>query len=386
MSELFLRIVNMSISASWLVLAVLGLRLVLKKGPKWVHVLLWGIVAVRLLFPFSIESALSLIPSAETIPADIGINPTPAINSGIEVINDLVNPVISHSNTPANGTSVNPLQITIAVCANIWMLGAAALLIYVIISYWRFHRKVDTAVLLRENIFQCETVVSPCVLGIIQPKIYLTFKMDAQKLEYVIAHEQAHIRRGDHWWKLLGFLLLAVHWFNPLVWLAYALLCRDIEFACDEKVIKELNHEDRANYTQALVACSMDRRRIAACPVAFGEVGVKLRVKSIMNYQRPPLWMNGLSLILCAGVAVCFLTNPVKAADILEPGSASREVHSKDIVIPIQALFEESAEVEIQTKEPLSIEEIQKMQEELEAELARRLEEAQQLWEEERNQ
>ena len=310
MNELFLKIINMSISASWLVLAVLLLRFVLKKAPKWVNVLLWGIVAVRLAFPFSIESALSLIPSAETIPPNIGMNTTPTINSGINAINNAVNPIISQSNTPMAGASVNPLQITIGIFEYIWIFGMIALALYTAISYWRLHRKVDTAVRYKDNIFQSENVKSPFVLGIIKPRIYLPFNMNGQDLEHVVAHEQAHIHRKDHWWKPLGFLLLTIHWFNPLMWLAYVLLCRDIELACDEKVIKELGNEQRADYTQALVACSVNRRMIAACPLAFGEVGVKERVKSVMNYKKPAFWVIIIAVIICVGVAVCFLTNP----------------------------------------------------------------------------
>ena len=310
MNELFLKIINMSISASWLVLAVLLLRFVLKKAPKWVNVLLWGIVAVRLAFPFSIESALSLIPSAETIPPNIGMNTTPTINSGINAINNAVNPIISQSNTPMAGASVNPLQITIGIFEYIWIFGMIALALYTAISYWRLHRKVDTAVRYKDNIFQSENVKSPFVLGIIKPRIYLPFNMNGQDLEHVVAHEQAHIHRKDHWWKPLGFLLLTIHWFNPLMWLAYVLLCRDIELACDEKVIKELGNEQRADYMQALVACSVNRRMIAACPLAFGEVGVKERVKSVMNYKKPAFWVIIIAVIICVGVAVCFLTNP----------------------------------------------------------------------------
>ena len=310
MNELFLKIINMSISASWLVLAVLILRFVLKKAPKWINVLLWGIVAIRLICPFSFESQLSLIPSAETIPLNIGMDSTPTINSGISAINNAVNPIISQSNTPMAGASINPLQITIGIYEYIWIFGMIALALYTAISYWRLHRKVDTAVRYKDNIFQSENVSSPFVFGIIKPRIYLPFKMNGQDLEHVVAHEHAHIRRKDHWWKPLGFLLLTIHWFNPLMWMAYVLLCRDIELACDEKVIKELGNEQRGDYTQALVACSVNRRMIAACPLTFGEVGVKERVKSVMNYKKPALWVIIIAVIVCVGVAVCFLTNP----------------------------------------------------------------------------
>ena len=340
MNELFLKIINMSISASWLVLAVLILRFVLKKAPKWINVLLWGIVAIRLICPFSFESTLSLIPSAETIPLNIGMDTTPTINSGISAINNAVNPIISQSNTPMAGASVNLLQITIGICEYIWIFGMIALALYTAISYWRLRRKVDTAVRYKDNIFQSENVSFPFVLGIIKPRIYLPFKMNGQYLEHVVAHEQAHICRKDHWWKPLGFLLLMIPWFNPLMWLAYVLLCRDIELACDEKVIKELGNEQRGDYTQALVACSINRRMIAACPLAFGEVSVKERVKSVMNYKKPAFWVIIISVIVCVGVAVCFLTNPKQDSYILRivvpAGSQEKFVYTDEEVSTIR--------------------------------------------------
>ena len=311
MSELFLKIVNMSISASWVVIAVLTLRFCLKKAPKWVNVLLWGIVAVRMVFPFSIESVLSLIPSAETISPSIMMEQSPSVQTGAPALNHVINPVISGSFTPAPGASANPLQIWIPVLAGIWLFGIAALFLYSAVSYWRLRRKVCEAVILRGNIYQSEKVCSPFVLGIIRPKIYLPYHMDSREMDHVIAHEQTHIRRKDHWWKPLGFLLLTTHWFNPLMWLSYILLCRDIELACDEKVIRKMSNEQRADYTQALVACSVDRRLITACPLAFGEIGVKERVKSVMNYKKPAFWIVLASVIVCAVIAVCFLTNPI---------------------------------------------------------------------------
>ena len=310
MSELFLEIVNRSIAASWIVIAVLILRFCLKKAPKWVNVLLWGIVAVRLIFPFSIESALSLIPSAETVSPSIMMETAPSVQTGVPALDQVINPVIDHSLSPAPGASANPLQIWISVLTVIWLLGVAALFLYSAVSYRRLRRRVCEAVILRDNIYQSENVCSPFVLGIIRPKIYLPYHMDKREMDHVIAHEQTHIRRGDHWWKPLGFLLLTVHWFNPLLWLGYILLCRGIELACDEKVIREMGNEQRADYTQALVSCSVSRRSIAACPLAFGEVGIKERVKSVMNYKKPAFWIILASALICAAAAVCFLTNP----------------------------------------------------------------------------
>ena len=321
MSEIFLKILNMSISAGYIVLAVLLLRLLLRKAPKWITVLLWGIVAVRLICPFSMESVFSLIPSAEVVSPDIMMDRTPTINTGIPIINSTINPVISESFTPNPGDSANPLQILIPMLTTVWIVGMAALLIYTAISYARIRRRIGTAVLYRDNIYQSENVVSPFVLGIIKPKIYLPFNMNEKDMEHVVAHEMAHIRRKDHLWKPLGFILLTLHWFNPLMWLGYVLLCRDIELACDEKVIGELDHDARADYSEALLTCSVNssmlrRTMIAACPLAFGEVGVQQRVKSVLNYKKPAFWIVVLAVIACIAAAVCFLTNPPQTISI----------------------------------------------------------------------
>ncbi len=302
-------ILNASIAASWMVLAVLALRLILKKVPKWTRVALWGLVAIRLLLPISVESALSLIPSAQTIPQEVLRYEGTQLKEPayLDVIS---NPIISGNVSIELRQTVDRVQIHMIDMTFIWLAGITILFLYTIISYWRLHRKVDTGVLYRGNVFQSENVSFPFVLGIIRPRIYLPFKMDAEDLEHVIAHEQAHIRRKDHLWKPLGFLLLTIHWFNPLIWLAYVLLCRDIELACDEKVIKALNGEQRAGYTQALVSCSINRHIIAACPLAFGETGVKERVKSVMNYKKPTFRLILVAVIAWVFLAVCFLTNP----------------------------------------------------------------------------
>lgn len=309
MAGIFLKIINMSISASWLVLAVLLLRLLLKKAPKWINGILWGFVGLRLIMPFSFESIFSLIPSAETI-SKAPDAPRPHFDSGVTIIDNQVNNYLQgHYFEGVSRPTGHFVDIT-TILAIVWLVGIAALLIYTIISYMRLKNKIGTAVLLRDNIFQSENVVSPFVLGIIKPKIYLSFNMNEQNMEHVVAHEKAHIRRKDHWWKPIGFLVLSLHWFNPLMWIGYVLLCRDIELACDEKVIKELNTEQKADYSQALLNCSVNRRMIAACPLAFGEVGVKNRVKSVLNYKKPAFWIILIAIIASVVVAVCFLTNP----------------------------------------------------------------------------
>ena len=332
MADIFLKIINMSISATWIVLTVLLLRLLLKKAPKWITVLLWGVVAVRLICPFSIESIMSLVPSTEIISPEIMVDKTPTIDSGVPIINNIVNPVVGETFAPDPTASANPLQILIPVLAIVWIVGIAAMLIYILISFLRLKRKIITAVLLRDNIYQSESVVSPFVLGIIKPKIYLPFNINDQCMEHVIAHEQAHIRRKDYLWKPLGFLILTLHWFNPMVWLGYILLCRDIELACDEKVIKRLNNDQRADYSQALLTCSVNRRMIVACPLAFGEVGVKDRVKSVLNYKKPAFWIIIVAIVASIVIAICFLTDPLESNDDKTTNSTSNNTTTSDIL------------------------------------------------------
>ena len=322
MTEFFITVVNMSISAGWVILAVLLLRLLLKKAPKWVNVLLWGIVAIRLICPFSFESALSLIPNSQTINPEVALNPA-VIDSGVSVIDNVVNPVISNATiTPEPEKELNVFKFIMPYLAGTWLVGIVLLLIYTVVSYLKLKKKIRTAVLLRDNIYQSEAVVSPFVLGIIKPKIYIPFNMKPEDIEHVISHETAHIKRKDHLWKPLGFLILTFHWFNPLVWLGYVLLCRDIELACDEKVIKELNTDQRADYSEALLSCSVNRRLISACPVAFGEANVKNRVKSVLNYKKPAFWVILVAVILSVIVAVCFLTNPLTHKNVIERNDA----------------------------------------------------------------
>lgn len=314
MTELFLTLVNRAIAAGWLVLAVLVLRLLLKKAPKWTRVLLWGLVAVRLLCPFTLESIWSLIPSAETIAPEALLEPVPTIHSGISRLNSVLNPVLEQSFAATPEYSANPLQIWTAIAAAVWAAGVIVLLAYAAVSYFRLKKRMATAVCLGENLYRSELVSFPFVLGVVKPKIYLPVTLDEEAMTHVIAHEQAHIRRRDHWWKPLGFLLLTVYWFQPLLWVAYVLLCRDIELACDEKVIRDMGRDQRAGYSQALLQCSIRHRSIAACPLAFGEVGVKERVKNVLNYRKPAFWVIVVAVIACVVVAVCFLTDPVTTA------------------------------------------------------------------------
>ena len=316
MAAVFLKLLNLSISASWLVLAVLALRLVSKRSPKWMNVLLWGIVALRLMLPFSIESALSLIPSAETVsPAVVQFDPAPTITSGVSVIDNAVNPALSEHFAAAPTASVNPLYVWTEIAGWVWIIGLGAMLLYALVSFLRLRRRVSVSLCVRENIYLCDAISSPFILGVVKPRIYLPSGLDEVQRQNVLSHERAHLARRDHWWKPLGFALLAVYWFNPALWLAYTLLCRDIELACDERVIRTMDESAVKTYSTVLLACSMPRKAVITCPLAFGEIGVKERVRNALHYKKPAFWVVAASVAVCVVVAVCFLTNPPTDTD-----------------------------------------------------------------------
>lgn len=310
MDDVFLKLVNLSISASWLILAVLVLRFVLKKAPKWVMPLLWGVVALRLVCLFSIESALSLIPSAETIPSEIVTETREPVLYEQATLDIVTNPTLPSAAEVPVGVSRQQAQVDFNIYSVLWLAGMAALLVHALVSAGKLKRKLATAILLRDNIYESEFVDSPFVFGVVKPNIYLPMHMDEETAAYVIAHERAHLARRDHWWKVLGYLVLALHWFNPLVWLAYILFCRDIELACDEKVVKGLDGAARADYSQALLSCAAPGRAVAACPLAFGEGNIKTRVKSALHYKKPAFWVAAAAVLAVVIMAVCFLTNP----------------------------------------------------------------------------
>ena len=333
MESLFFGFLNRSLTAAILILAVCLVRLVFKKAPRWLICALWALVAVRLVCPFSIESVLSLIPSAEPVQPEIVYAAQPAITSGALVIDSIVNPPLAAAFTPSPAQSANPLQIAAFLAARIWLAGAAILLLYAAVSAIRLRLRVRMAVRLEGNVWQSEFVSSPFILGVFRPRIYLPYNMDARQQALVLAHERAHLKRGDQLWKPLGFLLLAAYWFNPLCWLAYVLLCRDIEAACDEKVIRALGTDCKKAYSEALLACSVPRRLIAACPLAFGETSVKTRIKAVLNYKKPAFWLVLAAVLASVIVAVCFLTDPKQAPE--EPAASLDEPAEADPVTPI---------------------------------------------------
>ncbi len=375
MASLFLRLLNMSITAGWIVLAVILLRFCLKKAPRWITCALWGIVALRLLLPFNIESPVSLIPVAETVVStDVGDTSTPVVNSGVASIDKPLNnwlqtpakpqttpivpstPSVGDGNTVSNPTipnqpvgdnrptpephppiedefvtpeqkpeqsevkSVSRADRILQIAAPAWLVGIGLMLIYELLSILSVRYRVLDAVRLRDNVWQSDRVASPFIFGLFRPRIFVPYRLDEAVLEQVVSHERAHMRRYDHWIKPFAFTLLAVYWYNPLLWVAYVLLCRDIEVACDQRAIKDLDEDGRRQYAFALLACGVERHSIAACPLAFGEVGIKHRIKFVLNYRKPILFVIVVSLLIILLASMCLLTVPIsKAEEVWEP-------------------------------------------------------------------
>ncbi len=391
MTDIFLKILNMSISASFIVLAVLLLRMILKNAPKWIRVVLWGIVAVRLVCPYFVESEISLIPKKEyitqsdiefekssitdsssgngsseylskddTLIEGISKDDTSYENSNM-VSQDLSVDVESNSaeeisketvstenyspgyisgdsenskseiieNPPVSESQNNKL---LSIAAKIWAFGLGLMVLYFILSYAKLYSKVKTAVCLKDNIFQSENVYSPFILGFFNPKVYIPFNMPEKEMNFVLSHEKSHLRRMDHWWKPLGYLLLMVHWFNPFIWVAYILLCKDIELACDEKVVKNFNDEQKADYAKALLLCSVGKRNVSACPISFGETDIKGRVASVLKHKKPAVWIIAIGVISCALLVTFFLTDPREETELSENSSsaADESINSED--------------------------------------------------------
>ena len=350
MGELFLKLFNMSIVASVVVLAVLTLRFTFKKVPRALVVVLWGFVGIRLICPFSFESAFSLIPNMEPITGETmeqvqkevpenrseqSAAKEKTISSDALVTDSVFDLAAIHTSetkesrpvetvstvtvSDEQSVTTNPAEFgktysLLDIAAVVWLAGVAGMMIYSLVSYLRIRKMVREVFWYQENIWLCDHISTPFVLGIFKPKIYLPSQTLLTDIPYVVAHETAHLKRLDHFWKPLGFALLTVDWFNPVLWIAYCVLCRDIELACDEKVIRELGVRSKKPYSTALINCSVPRRMIAACPLAFGEVSVKRRVKTVLNYKKPRFWISVLAVLALVGVGVCFLTNPISEA------------------------------------------------------------------------
>lgn len=334
MGTVFLRVINMSITASWLMAAVIVLRLLLKKAPKWFICMFWVFVAVRLVCPFSVESTWSLVPSAEPVserrtPVRDTPQNAPLVSADMQeaedgnayaagnAVNDVTSNVTGAGSTQNNRlTGIKDAVDRTDIFGAVWICGAVGLLFYGIMSYAKLHKRTAVSAKVEGRIWQCDEIQTPFILGILRPRIYLPSDLDEAQAEYVIAHERTHLKRRDHWWKPLGFFILAIHWFNPLCWVSYILLCRDIELACDEHVIRSGDEQYKKSYAEALLACSIGSKTITVCPLAFGETSVKERVRNIMSYKKPAFWVVLTAAAACIVVAVCFLTNPQKKGDL----------------------------------------------------------------------
>lgn len=300
---------NVSISASFLALAVVIFRLIFKKTPRWFVVLLWALVAIRLICPFSIESVFSLVPTSEAIPGEIlTLDPDKIPDASFGLVE---NPYYSeYINSTVEIDNLDRFQFNFMFSVFIWFVGVALMLMYAVASYVKLKWIVRTAIASEGNVWICDEVKSPFILGVFRPRIFLPSDMNEATAKLVLRHEKAHLKRRDHLWKPLGFILLSVYWFNPVLWLSFILLCRDIELACDEKVIKDMESTDKRAYSEALLLCSVSHRMISACPVAFGEVGVKNRIRSVLNYKKPTFWVMAVAVIVSIAIFACFMTEP----------------------------------------------------------------------------
>ena len=308
MINVFRILFNISVSASILAAAVIVFRLIFRKAPKWIICLLWGLVGLRLIFPFSLESVIGLLPRSNVI------TESGAVNTGIAAVDDGITDAaysIAAAAAPATHsakTGMGTQAVLGEILFYIWLAGFIAMAVACALSFIKIRLKVNQSVKLKDNIYICDEIDTPFILGIFRPEIFIPSGIDEAKLQSIIAHEKSHIRRKDNWWKPLGFLLLSVYWFNPVMWASYILLCRDIEFACDEKVIKNMSTDEVADYSQTLLDCSKPRRLVTVCPLSFGEVGVKQRIKSALSYKKPALWIIIVAVIASLIVSIAFTT------------------------------------------------------------------------------
>ena len=337
MSDFFLKLINMSFAASWLIVAVIILRLIARKTPRWIICLLWGLVAIRLICPFSLESPLSMVPSEEIIPYSIldASMLTFADTAGMKLMDETVNEYLDGTYFEGVSAPANYGINVMAVISSIWLCGLSIIILYAVIMHLRLRSHLKEAVLLRDRIYICDHVRVPFVFGFFYPHIYLPSGISEADMEYVIAHEKAHLRRRDHIWKVIAFLLLGIYWFNPLSWIAFSLFCKDIELACDEKVIKNMNMPEKKAYTESLLSYSFKKRIAIVSILAFGEVGIKQRVKSILNYKKPTFWVMFFSILACIVIGTCFLTtspqeHQIQTMILEDTSSAQIDTHRKE--------------------------------------------------------
>lgn len=316
MSEVFIGFINRSLAAGWLILALILLRPLLKKAPKWLMPAFWALVGIRLVCPFSFTSALSLIPSAEVLsPANVQFE-APALTTGIKALDEAVNPILAESLSPAPGASVNPLYVWVHVLGILWVVIGAVLLLYAVVQYILLKRRLSVSLLVEKDIYESNAISSPFLLGFIHPGVYLPVGLEEPARFYIIAHEKSHLKRCDHWTKAFGYGLTCLYWFHPLIWVGYWLFCRDLELACDDQVLRSLEPEQRIEYSQTLLTMAAKKSH-GGCPLAFGETGVKERIRTALAYKQTKVWITIGAVLLCGVLGVCFLTNPISVKETL---------------------------------------------------------------------
>lgn len=360
MTKVFLYLANRSIRAGFLILAVIGLRFLFRKLPKGPQLLLWAVVALRLAVPFSPESPWSLLPGAEPLSSQATINtPLQRDPSILQAENEISVPAATEAphvvtgaapttaTQPQTGSSASPgaletpaasvlgdLDVFFRICTAVWLLGMAAMIAYGLISYLRLRKKLSVSLRQDGRIYICDEISSPFVLGLCRPRIYLPSSLSPAAKPYVLAHEQAHLRHGDAWWKLFGFLLLSVYWFHPLVWAAYALFCRDLEMACDERAVKGMDDRQRKDYACTLLLCAAPKGSFSVCPVAFSQNSIKARIRNLLQKKNARLWAGLLALIAALVVILCFATNPKSAKiPVTSVSSTFSETDALDAII-----------------------------------------------------
>lgn len=306
--RIFSALLNRAVAATLLILAVCVYRALSPKAPKWTRLFLWALAGLRLCLPFSIRSAWSLVPSEKILDYETAqYAAKPEITSGIAALNRAVNPAFGESFAATPAASINPLQVWMHLAGIVWAVGVLALLLAALVSVWKLRRRVQASIELTKGVRLCDAIDTPFLLGLFRPTVYLPSQLSQQERDVVLAHEAAHKTHGDCIWKLLGYGILCAYWFYPPVWLGYALFCRDLELACDERAVKRLSLEEKKRYASVLLSCSVPCGSFPVCPLAFGEVGVKERVKRVLD-KKPAKALIALALAVCLVIGVCFLT------------------------------------------------------------------------------
>lgn len=313
MTNVFIAILNMSFIASFVALGVILIRIPLKKAPKVFSYALWAVLLFKLLCPFTIETALSLFPvNAEPVPHNIIYSQTPSIDSGIPFVDNSINRAITNTVPPVNpAVTVNPMQSILLVLSLIWLAGIAILLLYALVSYFRLKYRLRMAIPVQKNIYETDRIKTAFVMGFISPKVYVPGHLSEQEMDYILMHEQTHIRRRDYLIKPLAFIAVCIHWFNPIIWFSYYLAMGDMELSCDESVLKHYGSDIRRNYSNSLLSLSAKQSGLMS-PLAFCEKGVKGRIKNVLNYKKPALWVSIMAVGAIIVAAFLLLPNAIQ--------------------------------------------------------------------------